>query len=595
MSQSRSILTGRATWGIVAVILVGALLLRTYHLSLRGLQAGDESRYYGGAAKVAAHIRWALGRIIAGRSGSAAESQQALMASVMEAGGTKQFIPSTKPIFGLLAAAFLILLGPSTYHFMLLNAILGTATVLIIFAMARRLQPDSFSYALAAALALGLSGFHLMWSRSGYAQATAVCLYALGLAFYARAAWGPGRSRRWFFIAGLALGASAAAHPVLWVYLPVCWVTEGYRTLRERAWRRGGLNLALLMAGVLLVAGCMELLTWRTGQWLPAAFPDLYRDGLARYSQGLDHSQDVMTGDKQGLQIDWRWRVSGYLLMPFLYGEGLVLSGLAVIGLWLLARRLPMDRSGRWFFIGAGLVVPIALLLAADTKPYDRNLAPLSVSVALLAALTLVAGWRRLPRFVSGWAVAAFVVLQFLHAAYLFDLRSGYALAAEWLSHHGGGTVLVPHHGKETPWFTNGVHELYYVRSITADGSFEAVDVPWERRRRSLPMGTRLYAGLVNEGKQMPSADAAWARLIDFDAPVGRFPNTAPETAKKLELLRTARVLARRMGWDGAVARMDRLIEKEERVIASGALSLYPLKQQGLAVTAQEQIDVAAN
>ncbi|MFQ5912341.1 MAG: glycosyltransferase family 39 protein [Nitrospinota bacterium] len=562
----------RSTLVFLALILLGALFLRTYRLSEVGLRVGNESKNYGGAAKIATHLRWWLTQ--EGSSLPGKERRETLKASIERVAGTPGSWHPSKPFFGLLTVLAFVLFGPSPYHLLMISAVLGAATVGLAYWLARRLGRGEV-FALMGALAMSVSGFHLIWSRSGFAHSTATLLLTLGLACYAQAIWGGSKdSGIWLLISGLVLGAGVASHPVVAPYIGVCFLTEIYRIAQGSGIRRGLRNLVLLGAGVGVILVSMELLTRMADRAVLPHFSELYAK-FQPYSGGLLADKETAI-ERAGLVVSLRWLLSGNFLMPFLYGEGVVMSFLVATGLTMTIVRLWRERKAQDFFLFVGFLLPLAFFLAAVVKPFARNLAPLTPFIALLAGISLASGWRRYRGIAWRFGFIAFVVgVQLFHVSYLFNIRSGYAAASDWLAQSGGGIVLVKPSVAGVLLYNNGVKNVFEVEKVPGDEQLNAVHAVWMRPARICGLDKPVYASLVAISERVPERYRTWLPAVNWDAPAASFPNPEPFTRKKMELLHGIRQVAARLGLQGILKKVDNLMREERHNVAVNTIHLF--------------------
>lgn len=552
----------------VLLILLAALFLRVYRLPGRGMIDTDESAYYNVGAFSAAVLRW--------RAGEEAASPSVRREKLEEYFARARVLPvtpvGTKPVYFFLLALAFLMAAPTPFHSLLVNAVLGAATVGLIFALARRLRKN-LPYAPLAALGLALSGFHLIWSRSGFPHTSATFFLTLGWVFYARAVWGgAGRRALWLLASGLAQGAAFGAHPAVAPYLGVCFLTEAYRMTRSREAGRGVRNLFLLGAGVLLLPGVIEGFSWLLDRrflpedrWVFGGKKSLlYHAGLL--TQG--------SNDLQYSRIPLGWRLSGLVWMPFLYGEGLVYTLLAAAGGVLCVRSFLREGRAQDFFVLAGTILPVAFYALSNASPYARNLAFLTPLAALLAARALEAAWNGLPTPAGRFClVALFAAVQVWHGAYLFQVRSGYAQAAKWLAENGENRVLLSN--VHSLWYPHGVR-VYQFEKVEADGRIAAQEWPRSRPVLLSPGDRPLFIGFVKFRDDSLPED--FAGLMERDGEVVRFSNARPFTAKKIELLRFALRAARRSPFGGLKRWLDRQWAVEREIVDVGSVSLYRVK-----------------
>lgn len=549
----------RKTLLLLLIILVGSFFLRSFQLADVGLQVGNETKNYKGPAKIATHIRWWA---LYGEGNAPAEVRQnTLRNQIANVGARGGFIHPTKPFFAILTSIFFLVVGASTYHFLLLNAGLGALTVFLVFWLARKVWQQNDVISLFAALALALSGFHLIWSRSGFAHVAGTFFLVLGLTCYLKAIWETQRgSLGWFVASGFALGAGVTSHPIVAAYVGVCFLSEVYRIVRGLGIRRGVFNILLLGLPLLSVILIMEMLIWST-EWL--LLPDyswLYGDKISSYISGILIDKSTVV-DHLGIKVTWAWQLSGLFWMPFLYGEGILVTLLIFLGFCATVLGFIRTRSTQEFFLLAGILLPIALMIISDLKPFARNMAPSTLFLSLLAGRGLFVLWKYDRVKLVRWGlIPIFVLIQFFHIEYLFGVRSGYLTAANWFK-EVKGEALVVQAPRRDRWAANGIRNVYYnVKNTTEKGIIDVVDVTWDRPEKLSIHRRGLYVGLVGEdySAQKERKSGLWLDLVDLETPVGRFPNTDPFTAKKIRLANWA-------SWVGTKARLPFLVEFANR------------------------------
>ncbi len=567
------------TFIFLLIILVGSLFLRTFQLADVGLQVGNETKNYKGPAKIATHIRW--WGLNEGEDVPAEVSQNALRDQIADVGGRGGFIHPTKPFFALLTSIFFLVVGVSTYKFLLLNAGLGSLTVLLVFWLARRVWQQDDLISLFSTLALALSGFHLIWSRSGFAHIAGTFFLVLGLTCYLKAIWKNRRNgRAWFVASGFALGAGVTSHPIVAAYVGVCFLSEVYRIVRGLSIRRGVCNILLLALPLLGVILIMEMLIWST-EWL--LLPDhswLYGDKISSYISGILIDKRTVV-DHLGIKVTWAWQLSGLLWMPFLYGEGILVTLLIVLGFSVTVLAFMRTRSTQEFFLLAGILLPIGLMIILDLKPFARNMAPSTLFMSMLAGRGLFVLWKydRL-KLVRWGLIPIFILLQFFHIEYLFGVRSGYLTAANWLK-EVKGEALVVQAPRRDRWTTNGIRNVYYnVKNTTEKGVIDVIDVAWDRPGKLSIHQRGLYVGLVGEdySDQKEREIEFWLKLVDLESPLGRFSNTDPFTAKKIQLANWASWVGRKVRLPFLVELANRKLKNAKEIERIWSLRVYKFK-----------------
>ncbi|MFQ5912202.1 MAG: glycosyltransferase family 39 protein [Nitrospinota bacterium] len=558
------------TFAALGIILLAALFMRTYRLSERGMISTDEGAYYNVGGFSAAYLR------------SLASERHAADSSTLRRQTLKDYFArervrpagpiGTKPVYTFLLTIFFLLTTPTPFHFLLVNAILGTLTVLLIYRLAYRMTKNS-SYAVLAALSLALSGFHVIWSRSGFPHTSGTFFLTLGWLLYARGVWNDEKPRALrLFMSGLAQGAAFSTHPASGPYLGVCLVTEIYRMFRGQEMRRGICNLILIGVGMILIPLLVEGISWILergllpgGRWVFGSQQShFYHFNLLRQGSGVLDYSSITSG----------WRLSGLVWMPFLYGEGAVYTGLAVVGWVFTWVFLFQEKREQDFFLLVAIMLPLAFYAISNTMPFARNLAFLTPLSALLVARTLERCWNRIRKQARRFSVISlFVFLQIWHSAYLFEVQSGYARAVSWLAKHGDNRILLSN--LHSLWYPHGV-TIYEFKRIENDGRIAAVEWPLNRPVLISTDDRPLFAGFVKfRDGQLPKE---FTTLLDTGTEVIRFPNGRAFTVKKTELIGFARRVAQISPFNGVNRWLEAHLARERDVVDAGSVSLYQVK-----------------
>ena len=567
------------TFGLLVVIIVGAFLLRSYSLPDRGIQFLDETIYYGQPASMATHIRWWM----SGEGANLSVDQQrlSLMRAIEKVRGLPGGWLTDKPFYGLMAVIIYTLFGPSPSPFLIINAFLGATTAGLVYFLGRKLGQDKVA-ALFSAIALALSGFHMLWSRTGFTHVSATFFLTLGLLSYAHTTWSKTKHpSRWLLAAGICLGAGTGSHIVSSLFAGACFFTEAYRSIQQKKYRQGLINLALLGAGTGIVLIGLHILTWWTGNTISSSFPWLYGENPTSYFAGLFHHKlELNRHQSSGVFYSPGLMTSALLRMPFLYGEGVFYSSIFLIGLAATIVRFLKKWRDSDLFILIGVLIPILIISTIRLLPLlPRNLSPMAPFSALFVGSVLAFLWNRAPSKALRWAlVGIFTVIQLSHSAYLFGIHSGYAGAATWLSQNGNEeATLLTEQYRSRFWYVNGVKNVYFMGQDKT-GRKWAKKMPWENITEIPDKTRKQFAGIIgSEVVSMPDSLKIWPSRLERNTPEARFTNTRSFTIKKLEIIQGILGIARLAGLNSLVKRMEFELAKERRVEKREAVSLYRL------------------
>lgn len=323
---------------------------------------------------------------------------------------------STPPLYYVAAWVWVRVVGAGETGLRSLSAVVGTATVPVVYFAARSLT--TLRAALLAALFVALSPILVWFSQEGRAYALFVFLSALSVLFFARtlARYSALDLAGWSVSSALALTAHYFAG--LLVAIEAVWLIQGVR--RPRA-------LALAVAPVAVVG--------------IALLPLL----LKQRSEG--HAADLVKGTSVLRRLGQlgAWFATGDLrAIAVLATVGVVTT----LGLWLLFRRT--DDSERWgglIALGLGMAViavPVALAAAGADYVFYRNLIP----AWLLLAVALAAGFTGRRAGIVGVGAAAVLCAAFLAADVAVFTRPSlqrddWRSVASTVSGSGGPTAVV--------------------------------------------------------------------------------------------------------------------------------------------------------
>ena len=338
----------------------------------------------------------------------------------------------------------------------LLQVLLGTASLYLLYRIGRRLGSPRLG--IAAALLLAVVPWHLrqsvVFKPDILLIATALGAFLAALAAAERPTLG---RLAWAGAAvGLALAGKFNAGPIA-IPLAVAALAEG-------GWRERRRWLALAVAGLAALAVCLLLTPFLVLE--PGLYIHSFSRTLRDYSvKGAMHRSSHLGVLAQGLAA---------LLSDDFHGPLIGAAGLAGLAAApALARRRPPPRSRARRLgplMASSYVAGYALFYASSTtNPSDHNWLPVTPFVALAAAAVLLGGWdwaasrlRRWQRLAlggAGLAAAAIFLVQPANA-YVYEtcVPSTQELARDFLSQRLqplGGRVVVREEDEEARWYAD--------------------------------------------------------------------------------------------------------------------------------------------
>lgn len=462
-------------WPLLPGLLLG-LVLRTWGL-LPAFLYGDEAEY----AAVARSL---------------AEDPRALQYPPLEGFGAVPFV--SQPPFLLYVFAFFILVtGSEVAGPLVASALMGTATIAVVYALGFLVR-DRWLGGVAAGF-LAVLPFHVAVSRSAQLDAGFTFLFTLSLLLFLL--W----LRRPTLGAALATGGAVAATalaklPGILVLVPML-VVLATRALEDRKaarsepdpQQRQAATDRLRRTGWHALAAGLPVAALTLGYlfhlWLLHATADL----AAKVGWNAGRVQGTSSTN---IPRDWDW----YFTDPqvgLLEQWGFALAGLALVG-WVMALRDLRDPQRRWLMLTLVVwpAVVLCFLIASQRKEWFYAL-PLSPAGVLLATWPVHAAarkawlsshplpgqpWWRTPGAVLAVvglaSVAAFAPLHFSLERRIGgqDYGAGVREAADWIAGEDPaaaqiGTTL----GRFSLHFYNGQPTYhYYVNHTWLDGEVEA-------------------------------------------------------------------------------------------------------------------------
>ncbi len=435
------------TAATLAVILVVSAFLRLDGVIDRGISGIDaanyvrEGRLLAGVARASAGAanRW-IEEQVSGADVFHWDDERARIAAEASRGSVPD---CAKPTHTLLVALSLLLLSDNPSASSVMSAVFGTATVALVF-IAGRAFFASAATGLVAAIVLGFSAYHVIYSRGGLPDAENAFFFLLATYCYWRG--GRGGRRRWLAAAGLLAGVVYTAND-RWAFMPLLFlVPEVWLAARSREQRRilaGRLAILLgAMAAPLvlweMVYYAILLLSRRYGAtffplaqlpsdgWL-ATVTSSQQQVYLTYFEQLRFRLDQWT--PQGLDLNlvaypsYLWTLQGPLTL-------LLLLSPAAYGLIRAVRGSPLRTTP--CHLDVTLWSQVLIPMGFFSIIYFHNLRLLTLSLPAIALLA-AAGWQR-------WSLSA----SHLPSRGRFPalLRASPALTAVALALYGLATAL---------------------------------------------------------------------------------------------------------------------------------------------------------
>lgn len=203
------------TKAIALGICVVTLLIRLVWISEKGLIDSDQGVYGNEAKTVYGSIIW-LYNVILGVDGYE-RTLLNLRNYLGNIGATFPYVG--KPGFNILIGLSYLVFGLKDYSVLMVSALLGTATIWIVYLTGRMLYNAQIG--LIAALIMAVSKWANIFSLSGYAEMSSTFFGSLGIYFFIKSHNEDSISWREYILSGLMLGAALTINYKMIVFLPL--------------------------------------------------------------------------------------------------------------------------------------------------------------------------------------------------------------------------------------------------------------------------------------------------------------------------------------------------------------------------------------
>lgn len=330
-----------------------------------------------------------------------------------------------RPLHTALLGLAMLVAGERPVSGQMVSALLGLATVAMVFVIARRLYGPAAALVTAAALAV--SGWHAIYSTQALAESDSLFVAATALWLLLRT------QRHRLLWTGLALGVVILTNPRTWILIPIILLVEALRrwpiSLPRLGTYAGGVLLPLVLADVLS----------RVGPLVGA--PLLFGNYLLDRSTSIGRWISFLAGNAnvwgplppRASLID---QISFYPFLTWAW-DGPLLTGLLCLGLaggvW---RRRKADVTVLTIFLGILVAQTFLTSIAA------RFFLLLALPAALLAGRSLL--WIAPPgrNLCAGVLIALLLLEGIPRSSSLAAISSGYREAAALVVHETGGRHL---------------------------------------------------------------------------------------------------------------------------------------------------------
>ncbi len=412
------------------------------------------------------------------------------------------------------AAAVMFLVGDGPNALLLLNAFLGTLTVLLVYGLCRTLFSPRI--ALLASLLLAVSPYHLNYCRSALSHTSAGYFALLGMY-----CWALGKSRLWstrrtFLLSGLACGFATTCHysvayfagiPLLMELIAPNRRTDSLTTTKRidyRHWLRSTawmcLGFAIPFLAIESVFTSARIAATITNSYLPLySFSHL----LVRHAQLLLRGGTV-GGDLIHLDVGWS------MIQYFTHWHGWLALVLAATGTGLVIRKRNASSIVAWIVLSSSGV------LILQAHPIARGLNSCLPFIAICVAVAvdqLIKIWPKKPKLAYASMTMLMCVVLTPAIGQSMELKSkhsGLAQACQYINTVPAGKVVIPSFRRYGIHLEHSTHEMVQAELWTR------THTPEQTIQRWLDEGIRLVTVDPQFWHECPSnADLTWWLAVD--------------------------------------------------------------------------------
>jgi 4-amino-4-deoxy-L-arabinose transferase-like glycosyltransferase len=408
----------------LALILALAVGLRFYKLADRGLLQSDEGASWLGARTQRAALDWVVGRVLG-------TERLSLREALLQRGGTNPTY--AKVGHDALTVLASIPLGMHDYTILVVSAVLGSLTVLLVYFIGKRVYDGATG--LVAAGVLAALNYHVVFSRSGFSAAAAVFFVVLGFLLYLRSAERGRRAYLWLCLAGLSIGYAFTCHydqfypPLVFgAFELIPFFRAGDRAAKLKRLLLFGLSMLAPLLAFEAVYGSAKYVVYALGM----------EDVLARTNFGRFMSYFEQIWNQVGNVAEDSAANRDLLFYPKLLVifDGYVVPVLCLCGLGVAVRHVRKSPLGERIALSL-LAVGLFFWTLVSTLQFGRSFLLITPLMALFAARGIV--WLTRRRHVLAVGLTVLVVgYGVYHTLPTLQVRSGYREAIAYMrAHHG--------------------------------------------------------------------------------------------------------------------------------------------------------------
>lgn len=472
----------------IAGILILAVALRIWKIGQKGFFQYDEAYYLLEAKIFPASIQWITTNwpdLKVGRNNFSD------LKNYVKETGCLFPLGTAKPVYLLILSVWTtiigLIFGVQDYTSFLLSALLGTAGLLLVFLISRKVWDEKT--ALFSAILVFLSVNNLFYSRSGFPQSTAV--FFLLLSIYSV-------FKERYFLSGVLLACALGAHYCMLfnVFVFSVWMLIFHRN--KIVIFLTGLILPLLMVEGFYRLGKMMLLPWLDD----VTFFTYFQHILRQFSM----VSPLQSGSFLSSFLEHDWMT----VFRIIWTEGPFLFFISLLFFVLPFLRWEKNSNQEWFVWLNGWGVLLVWILNSG-QVISRAIFP-AWTIALLGSGVVVSLIKpRSLRILFLLAATVFSVVRFYK---IVNIKCGYRDAVQWMKNHGQNQVI--------DIYTWPIYQFYFNKKIYAnhDGVLNMNDLQYFYEKGIIFFTADYFLAHSENDKNL---DFPYS-VLDFQKPVAQFP-----------------------------------------------------------------------
>ncbi len=291
---------------------------------------------------------------------------------------------------------FIKILGENNFAFRLPSALLGTASVYLIYLIGERLL--SSKAGLMSALLLAVTVNHVFISRIGLQESYVIFFFLLILHWFLKSLTAP----HYFIITGVALGLGALTKYTTLIVAPIMltYLVLFYRKLFLSKYLWGGVALALIIASPIFI---YNLMLYKTVGHFDFQFSYIFGQHPQVWQSAPGKEEIGALGDRVGNFIPELINSNSWMLLIILSLTGsLFLSR-------LILRKVTLSASGVFLIINLVFLTGLMLLIG-PTRRFLTILTPIII-LTISAYLQNMLSPKKLVNIILGVAIIVAVIV----------------------------------------------------------------------------------------------------------------------------------------------------------------------------------------